>query len=57
MIINRKETSKEDRQRRRREEVEEESRDLQDLHLQSLEAGTPGYWDLLKGDVDHELVH
>ena len=32
-------------------------RNLQDLHLQGLEASAPGHRYLLQGDVHHELVH
>tara|TARA_B100001173_G_scaffold198392_1_gene171026 strand:- start:382 stop:819 length:438 start_codon:yes stop_codon:yes gene_type:complete len=53
----RQETSEEDRQRRRQEVLEKEGRNVQDLHLQSLEASPSGHRDFQQGDEHHELVH
>ena len=53
----RQETSKENRQRWRQDVFQEEGRDLQDLHLQGLEASAPGHRHLLQGDEHHELLH
>ena len=53
----RQETSEEDRQRRRQEVLQEEGRNLQDLHLQGFEASPSGHRHLLQGDGHHELLH
>ena len=53
------EEAPEGRRRRRQEEEEDEAqrRDLQDIHLQGLEAGPPRHWDFQQGHGNHEQLH
>ena len=44
------------RPHRRQEEEEKEEGILLHLHLQSVEAGSPRHWNLLKSHVNHELI-